>query len=508
MSLLNSVLSWFIKKRIHQIELFQKYPADVQHEWLRKLIKQARFTEWGLKFDYSGIDNYQQFKSKVPLQDYDSLKPWIDRTMRGQQNLLWHSEIKWFAKSSGTTSDKSKFIPMTQEALEDCHFKCGKDMLSIYCNNYPDSKIFSGKSLTLGGSHQANTHNADSYFGDLSAIIMQNLPIWAEIIRTPDLTIALMGEWEEKLERIAHTTIEEDVTNLAGVPSWMLILLQRVMQISGANNIHEVWPNLELFMHGGVNFAPYREQFKQLLPSPHMHFMETYNASEGFFAIQDQKNSDEMLLMLDYGIFYEFIPMEGNKLLEEKAVCIDGVVHGVNYAMAISTNGGLWRYLIGDTVVFTSTQPYRIRITGRIKHYINTFGEELIVDNAEKALEIACEKTKAVIKEYTAGPIYMSNDNNGAHEWLIEFEREPEHLEYFAEVLDNALKTLNSDYEAKRYKNITLRNPLVRSMHNGCFYEWMKQRGKLGGQHKVPRLSNDRKYIEEILSMTSAKVKN
>ncbi|MFN4122337.1 MAG: GH3 auxin-responsive promoter family protein [Flavobacteriales bacterium] len=501
MSLLNSVISWFIKKRIHQIELFKKYPVDVQMEWLRKLVLQARNTEWGIQHNYRKIENYAQFKESVPVQDYESLKPWIERTMRGESNLLWHSEVKWFAKSSGTTSDKSKFIPMTQEALDDCHFKCGKDMLSIYCNNYPETKIFSGKSLTLGGSHQANMLNADSYFGDLSAIIMQNLPIWAEIIRTPDLSIALMGEWEEKLERIAHTTIEEDVTNLAGVPSWMLILLQRVLKISGVSSIHEIWPNLELFMHGGVNFAPYREQYKQIIQNDQMHYMETYNASEGFFAIQDQKDTDEMLLMLDYGIFYEFVPMDGSGYNPENAISLEDVALDTNYALLISTNGGLWRYMIGDTIQFTSLNPFRIKITGRTKHFINTFGEELIVDNAEKGLEIACEKTAATIKEYTAGPIYMKGSDNGAHEWLIEFERPPENLDYFTEVLDNALKTLNSDYEAKRYKDITLRKPIVRKLEEGSFYNWMKIRGKLGGQNKVPRLSNDRKYLDEILEM-------
>jgi len=505
MSLINSFISWMMKKRIHQIELFQKYPVEVQSEWMKTLVNQAKFTEWGLKHGYSNIDSYRAFKEQIPLQDYDSIKPWIDRTMHGQQNLLWPSEIKWFAKSSGTTSDKSKFIPITQEALDDCHFKCGKDMLSIFCNNYPETMLFSGKSLTLGGSHQANTYTEDSYFGDLSAIIMQNLPIWAEFIRTPDIQIALMGEWEEKLERIAHSTIDEDVTNLAGVPSWMLILLQKVLEISKASHIHEVWPNLELFMHGGVNFAPYKEQYNKIITDPKMHYMETYNASEGFFGIQDQTDSDELLLMLDYGIFYEFIPLDENNTNEEKVINLSEIELDKNYALVISTNAGLWRYKIGDTIKFTSLSPFRIKITGRTKHFINTFGEELIIENAEQGLAIACEKTNAIVREYTAGPVYMSSIDNGAHEWLIEFEQHPDNLEYFIDLLDNALKALNSDYEAKRYKDITLRKPIVRVMESGCFYNWMRKRNKLGGQNKVPRLANDRKYIEDILEMLQPK---
>jgi hypothetical protein len=315
-----------------------------------------------------------------------------------------------------------------------------------------------------------------------------------------------MGEWESKLERIAHHTSEEDVTNLAGVPSWMMILLQRIVEIKGASNILEVWPNLELFLHGGVSFTPYREQYKKMIPSDQMHYLEIFNASEGFFGIQDQRNSEEMLLMLDYGIFYEFIPAHFADMENPPVLWLDQVEVGVNYAMVITTNGGLWRYKIGDVITFTSISPYRIRIAGRTKHYINTFGEELIIDNAEKALAIACEKSQAIIREYTAGPIFMEVDSNGAHEWLIEFEKTPDNLGYFTEVLDNALKSLNSDYEAKRYKNITLRAPRIRTLEPGTFYYWMKQRGKLGGQNKVPRLSNDRRYLDELLQLIGAGV--
>jgi hypothetical protein len=500
MSLINSIVSWVMKQRIHQIELFIKYPHEVQEEWLKKLLIQAQGTEFGRTYDFKSIHTVDEFRNRVPLQNYDGIKQYIDRMMMGEQNVLWPSEIRWFAKSSGTTNDKSKFIPLSQEALEDCHMKGGKDMLSIYCNNNPESRIFAGKGLTLGGSHQLNNKSGNTSFGDLSAILMEHLPVWVEYIRTPDLNIALMSEWESKLERIAHHTIEEDVTNLVGVPSWMLILLQRVMEIKGVSNILEVWPNLELFLHGGISFTPYRELYKKLIPSSGMHYLETYNASEGFFGIQDQPDSDEMLLMLDYGIFYEFVSTD-RQSGEPDVIGLQDVKLGVNYAIIITTNSGLWRYKIGDVIHFTSLSPYRIKISGRTKHFINAFGEELIIENADKAIAIACERTGSIIREYTAGPVFMDVASNGAHEWLIEFEKLPNHLGYFAEALDNAIKSINSDYEAKRYKNITLRMPIVRAMESGTFYNWMKKRGKLGGQNKVPRLANDRQFLDDILEM-------
>ena len=494
-----------MKQRVHQIELFVKYPNEVQQDLFKRLIAQGRDTEFGVKYDFASIHSYNDFKNRVPVNDYEGLKPYIERMMMGEQNILWPSEIRWFAKSSGTTSDKSKFIPLSQESMEECHFKGGKDMLALYCNNHPDSKIFSGKSLTLGGSHQINIKSGNTWFGDLSAIIMEHLPVWVEYMRTPDLNIALLGEWESKLERIAHYTSEENVTNLAGVPSWMLILMQRVLEIKGTKNLLDVWPNLELFMHGGVSFVPYREKFRQLIPSAQMHYLETYNASEGFFGIQDRDGHEDMLLMLDYGIFYEFIKSDEATSENPKVIGLDEVTTDTLYELLITTNGGLWRYKVGDVIRFTSTNPYRIQISGRTKHYINTFGEELMVDNAEKALALACEKTGARINEYTAGPVFMELGSSGAHEWLIEFEKAPESLGYFAEVLDNALKSINSDYEAKRYRNITLGPPIVQSMVRGTFYNWMKNRGKLGGQNKVPRLANNRQYLDEILAFQSLK---
>lgn len=501
--LINSFISWFMKKRIHQIELFMKYPHDVQAEWLMKLVNSAQNTEWGKRYDYKSIRNRETFRKRVPIQDYESIKPYVKRLMDGEQNLLWNTEIKWFAKSSGTTSDKSKFIPVSFEALEECHYRGGKDMLSLYCNNYPDTLLFDGKGLAMGGSHSVISVDNESYYGDVSAIIMQNLPYWAEFIRTPNLEIALMNEWEEKIDKMADATIKQDVTSLSGVPSWTLVLLRYILEKTGKKNIHEVWPNLEVFFHGAVSFTPYREQFKAIIPSSKMHYLETYTASEGFFGIQDQRNSQELLLMLDYGIYYEFMPMEEEGSDDPQTLSLSEVKKGVNYALIISTNAGLWRYKIGDTVQFTSLNPYRIKISGRTKHFINAFGEELIIDNADKALKVACEKSNALIKEYTAAPVFFSDNNSGAHEWLIEFEKQPDSLDYFTEALDNALKSLNSDYEAKRYKNKVLGTPLVKSMPRGTFYSWLKSKNKLGGQYKVPRLANGRKYVEEIISLVN-----
>jgi hypothetical protein len=504
MALINSVVSWVMKKRIHQIELFLKYPCDVQVELLKKLLLAAKDTEWGKLYDYKNILSKSDFRQRVPVSDYESLKPYITRLMKGEQNLLWNSETKWFAKSSGTTNDKSKFIPVSAEAMEECHFKGGKDLLSIYCNNNPETTIFDGKGLMLGGSHQISDFNNESYYGDLSAIIIQNLPWWVQFLRTPNLSIALMDEWESKIEKMAEVTMIEDVTNISGVPSWTLLLLKRILEKTGKSNIKEVWPNLELFAHGGVSFIPYREQYKKLIPYEKMNYLETYNASEGFFGIQDRNNADDMLLMLDYGIYYEFIPSDDFDKDNPSTLTLDEVETGKNYALVISTNAGLWRYKIGDTISFTSLKPHRIKVTGRTKNFINACGEELIVDNVEKALAIACDKSGAQIREYTAAPVYVTDNENAAHEWLIEFEVAPSRLEYFIEVLDNALKSINSDYEAKRYQNLVLQLPVIRAVPEGTFYNWMKSKGKLGGQHKVPRLANNRYYIDEILKIMNS----
>jgi hypothetical protein len=502
MALLNSLASWWMLKRMHQIELFMKYPIDVQNECLRKLISSAQDTEWGKTHDYKNINTPEQFKKNVPIQDYETLKPIIDRVRKGEQNILWNTDIKWFAKSSGTTNDKSKFIPVSKESLDGCHYNGGRDMISIYCSLYPETHLFTGKNLSLGGSLETdNFGNYTSQNGDLSAIVMNNLPMWAEYFRSPEISIALMDKWDEKLEKLAKATINDHVVSLAGVPSWMLIVMKRVLEITGKKHISEVWPDLEVYFHGGVNFSPYKEQFQTIFHNPEMHFLELYSASEGFFGIQDQRNSSELLLMLDYGIYYEFIPVNEVGTTHPKALSLDEVLLNTNYAMVISTNAGLWRYMMGDTIKFTSLQPFRFQITGRTKHFINAFGEEIVVENADKALAIACEKSGAQIKEYTAAPVYIKDNESGSHEWLIEFEKQPNNLEYFTEMLDNALKSINSDYEAKRYQNLILKLPIIKSLPIGTFYNWLESKNKLGGQNKIPRLNNDRKYIEEIYTL-------
>ncbi|MBD1259549.1 GH3 auxin-responsive promoter family protein [Maribacter polysiphoniae] len=498
--LFNSIASWLLKKRYHQIELFLKYPAEVQEEVLHQLLEIAEDTEIGRTYDFETIVNYETFRERVPITSYEEIEPMIERTRKGEQNVFWPTSIKWFAKSSGTTNAKSKFIPVSSEALEDCHYKSGKDLLCLYLNNNEDSQLFTGKSLRLGGSKELYKDN-DSFFGDLSAILIDNMPLWAEFSSTPSNKVSLMSEWESKLKAIIHESTQENVTSLAGVPSWMLVLLNNVLQDAGKDNLFQVWENLEVYFHGGVSFVPYKEQYQNLLPRKNFKYYEIYNASEGFFAIQDRNNANDLLLMLDYGIFYEFIPMDTYNTPEQKAIPLWEVELKTNYAIIITTNSGLWRYKIGDTVRFTSINPYRIRITGRTKHFINVFGEELIIENAEEALKRICNKTGAEIKDYTAAPIFMSGRDKGAHEWIIEFRKAPEDLNYFTEVLDNALKSLNSDYEAKRYNNITLKMPVVHAARENLFYDWLKSKNKLGGQHKIPRLSNKRDYIEELLQI-------
>ncbi|MCA0958083.1 GH3 auxin-responsive promoter family protein [Allomuricauda sp. XS_ASV26] len=497
--LFNSIASWLLRKRYHQIELFLKYPLDVQDEVLRKLLDFSKDTMIGRQYGFPDLPKYDEFRNRVPIVTYEDIAPMIERTRRGEQNLFWPTSIKWFAKSSGTTNAKSKFIPVSGEALEDCHYKSSKDLLCLYLNNNENSQLFTGKSLRLGGSKELYEDNG-TFFGDLSAILIDNMPLWAEYSSTPSNKVSLMTEWESKLEAIIEESIRENVTSLAGVPSWMLVLLNQVLEKTGKNHLFELWENLEVYFHGGVSFTPYKNQYKKLLPRKKFNYYETYNASEGFFGIQDQNSSDELLLMLDYGIFYEFIPMhaygEG-----DKAIPLWEVETGVNYAMVITTNAGLWRYKIGDTVRFTSKNPYRIKITGRTKHHINVFGEELIIENAEEALKQVCLKTEAEIMDYTAAPIFMAGKEKGAHEWMIEFRKPPKDVGYFTEMLDNALKSLNSDYEAKRYNNITLNMPKVHLAKENLFHQWLKSKNKLGGQHKIPRLSNDRDCLEELLQM-------
>lgn len=498
-ALFNTVVNWFIRQRIDQIENFIKHPIETQRGILFSQLFHAEDTLYGKNFGFNSISTYEDFKNKIPIVKYEEFEPYIERARRGEKDVFWPGQIKNFAKSSGTTNAKSKYIPITEESLELCHFKAGKDMVSIYANNHPENQLFSRKNLRLGGS-SALYENYDTRFGDLSAILIDNLPFWVEITATPSKKVSLMTEWESKLRAIVNEVKNEDVGSLTGVPSWMLVLLQRLLKDSEKKNIIDLWPNLEVFFHGGISFKPYRELYKQLI-GKEINYYETYNASEGFFGIQDRNNTEEMLLMLDYGIFYEFIPLEKLDSDHPEAIGLESVETGKVYAMVITTNGGLWRYLIGDTVYFTSLNPYRIKIAGRTKHYINAFGEELMIDNVEVALEKACKETEAIVSEYTGAPVYMLNGENGAHEWIIEFSKKPNDLKKFETVFDEQLKAINSDYEAKRYNNMTLGKPIIHQARPNLFYSWMESRGKLGGQNKVPRLSNTREYIEPLLLM-------
>ncbi len=503
MPILSSIISLVNTRRLSQVEHFKLNPEDVQNKQFTELIDRAKKTSFGKEYGFDSINSYQKFSERVPVRDYEGVRPYVERLRKGEKNLLWPGEIKWFAKSSGTTSTKSKFIPVTKETLEDCHFRGGKDVLAFYLQNVPDSDMFSGKCLTLGGSHQINNFSNDSYYGDLSAILIENLPFWTHFARTPEQSIALMDEWEAKLAKITETTINDNVTSLAGVPSWFLVLIKNILKQTGKTSLLEIWPNLELFMHGGINFTPYRKQYKELIPTDKMNYQETYNASEGFFGIQDDLNDPGMLLMLDYGVFYEFIPLSQITHPHPNAKTIENVETGIDYAMVITTNSGLWRYMIGDTIRFTSLRPHKIIITGRTKHYINAFGEELMIENAERALDKACSETHAVIKEYTAAPIFMDEETKGAHQWLIEFDQMPDNMVNFTELLDKTLQEINSDYEAKRYKNITLNGPDVVIARHHLFMDWLKSKNKLGGQNKIPRLANNREYIDELLALNN-----
>lgn len=499
-TIINSIASWILKKRIHQIDLFRKYPNEVQNDLFLNLMKTNEKTILGKQFGYDSIRSYGDFAERVPLFKYEEFEPYIERARQGENNIFWPEPIRWFAKSSGTTNAKSKFIPVSNEALENCHYKAAKDLLCLYLNNNEDSQLFTGKSLRLGGSKQLY-EDKNTFFGDLSAILIDNMPFWAELSSTPSNKTSLMSEWESKMNAIIKEVRNENVTSFAGVPSWMLVLLNRIIQETGRGDLLELWPNAEVYFHGGVSFEPYKDQYKKLLPSDRFRYYEIYNASEGFFAIQDQNDCNELLLMLDYGIFYEFIPMDTFGTSNQKIIPLSEVEIGKNYALVITTNAGLVRYLIGDTVRFTSLLPYRIKITGRTKHFINVFGEELMIENTDRALAKTCIEFNVEVAEYTVAPIFMEGKEKGAHEWVVEFSKAPDNLQLFSEVLDKNLQALNSDYEAKRTNNMTL-NPLVlHSARKNLFYDWLKNNNKLGGQHKVPRLSNERTLLEELLSM-------
>lgn len=497
MRLLSPAISRFARMRLWSIEQWMNDPVTTQLGVWQDLLAAGQYTEFGREHNFSQIQTLADYKKRIPIHEYDDLKPYIDRMMKGEERVLWNTPIQWFAKSSGTTSDRSKFIPVSDESLKENHYKASKDVLSFYYASHPESDLLTGKGLVIGGSHQISQLNEEVHYGDLSAVIVQNSPFWSNWIRTPDMSIILMDEWEEKIEKLAQVTIQENVTSMAGVPTWLIVLLKRILEITGKKTIKEVWPSLELYMHGGVSFVPYKQQFEQLVGGP-INYLEMYNASEGFFAAQDDVQAEGMLLMCEHGVFYEFLPIEEWGKESPQTVQLNEVEPGKNYAPVITTNGGLWRYLIGDTIQFTSLQPFRIKVSGRVKHYINAFGEEVIVDNTDKAIALACERTGAVVNDYTAAPVYFSEHSNGAHEWLIEFEKEPHALQEFVQELDAALRSVNSDYDAKRHKDIALSLPLVHAVPANTFTNWLSSKGKLGGQHKVPRLSNDRSLLEEI----------
>ncbi len=500
MKILSPTLSRLARLRLNAIERWMTDPIAAQRDMLQHLVTAGQYTEFGKRYGLSKTFTIKAFKVAVPIHTYEDLKPYIDRMMAGEENVLWNTPIEWFAKSSGTTSDRSKYIPVSKESLDENHFQGSKDVLTMYYKNFPESDLLTGKGLVVGGSHTVAQVNDNVQYGDLSAVLMQNMPFWGQWLRTPEISIALLDEWERKIEQLAQSTSYENVTSLSGVPTWTMLLIKRILEIRQKETLAEVWPNLELYMHGGVSFVPYRDQFEKLIGKP-VNFLDMYNASEGFFAAQTHPNEDGMLLFLEHGIFYEFMPVEEYGNENPKTIGLKDVQIGKNYAPIISTTGGLWRYLLGDTIQFTTTFPFRIKVSGRLKHYINAFGEEVIVDNTDKALAVACEKTGALVMDYTAAPIYFSGNSNGAHQWLIEFQQQPIDLQLFTYELDSALRSINSDYDAKRYKDIALRQLIITPLPNGTFNSWLRSKGKLGGQHKVPRLSNDRVFVEEVLGM-------
>jgi hypothetical protein len=500
MIVVNKIFSKYLSNRLPAINAAAKNPVKSQENLLKYLLKRANNTEYGKEYKFSSIPSYQEFKQRLPLHEYNSIKVYIERIMKGEQNVLWPEDILWFSKSSGTTQDKSKFIPVSNETLETNHYKGGLDMYAVYYENFPQTGIFKGKALVIGGSNQVNQLNEKSQVGDISAVLYLNSPWWTQAWKSPPKNIAMMANWEEKIEKMAKDAIKRNITHIVGVPTWTVVIINRIFELTGKNNLLDVWPNLELYIHGGVSFTPYRDLFKKLIPGSQMNYLETFNASEGFFAVQDKNDSFDMRLLTDHGIFYEFIELDELKKENPEAIQLKDVETGKDYALVISTNSGLWRYNIGDTIRFTSTDPYRLIITGRTKQFINAFGEEVMVAEAEKAIETASMQTGAHVKDFTVAPVYFGEGNNGAHEWLIEFEEEPDNLEKFVTILDESLKAQNSDYEAKRTANIALSLPQVKVMGKGTFYNWMKKRGKLGGQNKVPRLSNDRKFVDDILN--------
>ena len=494
--MLNKLLAIKIKNRIKLIQKAIENPIDFQDKILTNNIQLSKKTFFGERHDFSNIKTYSQFTQKIPVQNYNSLKKYIDMSRMGQTNILWPGKTKWFAKSSGTTKNKSKFIPITTESLKKCHFQAGRDMLSIYLNYYPNSQILTGKSLMIGGSTSIHKNN-NYYTGDLSAIIIQNLPRWVQLKRMPSIKTALIENWEQKIKQIIQESVNKNITSISGVPSWTMMILDQLMKKRNNQCLSEIWPNLELYMHGGINFDPYKNQFHKCMNSKKLNYLELYNASEGFFGIQNDFTKSDLLLLINHGIFYEFSTINDDTSKKE-VIPLQEVELNKVYSMIITTNGGLWRYEIGDTVMFTSLKPYKIKIIGRIQSFINAFGEELQENHANTALHYACIKTNAIIQDYIAGP-YFYHDKSGAHEWFIEFKKPPENLENFKYILDNKLQALNCDYEAKRNASILLKKPIIHILKKKFFYEMLKIQNKIGGQNKIKRLYNNRDFITQLI---------
>lgn len=500
MSIVSKIVHAATAPRRKAIAHFGERPFEEQERQLRRLLERGAATCIGRDYSFGGFAGYEDFRRAVPVSDYEGLSPYIDRARRGERDVLWPGRTEWFARSSGTTSSRSKYIPVTAQGLRDSHMRGPRDLAAVFSGLYPRSEVFSGKLLTLGGSHCIEREGETARTGDLSSILIEHTPRIGRGMRVPGKRAALTADFDRKVELICREAAGEDVRSFAGVPSWNLVLMNRILEYTGKSNLLEVWPRLELFTHGGMSFKPYREIYRRLIPSPQMKYIETYNASEGFFAIGDRPERDDMLLMLDYGIFYEFLPVD-DLSRPERAVPLEGVAEGVNYAMIITTSCGLWRYMIGDTVEFTSLAPHRIRITGRTRHYMNAFGEEIVVENAESAVSEACRRTRAVVREFTAAPVYMEARSKGRHQWVVEFEAEPDEPQRFARELDRALQEVNSDYAAKRFRDTTLYGPLLTVVPRGTFLEWMRRRDKVGGQNKVPRVYNARDYVEELAAV-------
>lgn len=504
MPLANRLFAARSRRRLAAIDAFRADPAAAQQATLRQLLDRAAGTQWGRQHGYGEIRGAEDFRGRVPLGDYNTLRPWIDRARRGERDLLWPGATRWFAKSSGTTGDKSKYIPVTADSLRRCQYQGSLDALAIHLRHNPLSRVFAGKTMTLGGSRRAQAEYPGTLSGDLSAIMVSNAPLWTSPLRTPAKSDALIEDFELKIKKIAQTCSRENVVCFAGVPSWYLALFREVLRQTGRRDLTEVWPNLQLFLHGGVSFAPYRQAYAELIPAADMAYIETYNASEGFFAIQDTPAAADMLLMLDLGVYYEFIPLSEVGMEHPTALTVSEVRTGTPYAMVISTNGGLWRYQIGDVVEFTSLAPHKIIITGRTKQYINVFGEELMLHNALDALGRACQRHPARVADFTVAPVFMGTDEKPRHQWLIEFEQPPANLSDFAQTLDNELRAVNSDYDAKRFKNSVLHPLELIAGRPGLFFDWMRGRGRLGGQNKVPNLSCDRRHIDQLLALNAA----